>query len=125
MSTYDVTVHREDDYWVGVVTGVRGGATEARTLEGLRVEVTDLLAGLLDVSEDDLALRWHYTGELGAIASRLEDLAETRARAQAARSDYEQVLRETVRAMSSLGLSRRDTSSLVGVSHQRVQQLVS
>ncbi len=50
VKAYEVTVSREGRWWVAQVEGVRGGATQARRLADLEVEVTDLLAGLLETA---------------------------------------------------------------------------
>lgn len=57
---HHVRVTREDGYWVAVVDGVRGGATETRRLSALDAEVRNLLAGLLDVDPDALELNYDY-----------------------------------------------------------------
>lgn len=124
MSTYDVKVSHEDGYWVAVVAGVRGGATEARTLDRLRTEVIDLLVGLLDVRQDDVELRWDYGSALGETATRLATLKTIRQEMQRTQSEYEQTLRAVVRDLNAQHVSRRDAAALVEVSHQRVQQLV-
>lgn len=54
----DVTVTREGRWWVAVVDGVPGGATETQRLADLESEVRDLLSGLLDVDGDVLQLSW-------------------------------------------------------------------
>lgn len=49
--------HEEDDRWVAVVDGLRGGATEADTLADLEVEVRDLISGLLNLDEDTFDIK--------------------------------------------------------------------
>src|SRR5689334_5189481 len=56
MKRYAVTVSREGLWWVAVVDGLPGGATESRRLDQLEAEVRDLIAGLTDTSEDAFEL---------------------------------------------------------------------
>jgi hypothetical protein len=53
---FQVTVTRESGYWVGVVQGLRGGATEAQNLELLRTEMIDLISGLTDLDPDNITV---------------------------------------------------------------------
>jgi hypothetical protein len=61
MNTYHVTVTREEPYWVGVVDGLPGGATESRSLAALDGEVRDLIAGLTDADDDSFQLEWNLS----------------------------------------------------------------
>ncbi|MDQ6848441.1 MAG: hypothetical protein M3070_00310 [Actinomycetota bacterium] len=68
MKRYDARVSREGGYWVAVVPGVRGGATESRRLSELDPELRDLLSGLLDAEPERIELDWHYEDALPATA---------------------------------------------------------
>jgi len=63
---YTVTVTREGKWWVGQVNGVVGAATEVAHLAELEIEVRDLLAGLLDVDDEDFDLAWDMSAILGS-----------------------------------------------------------
>ena len=60
MTSYTVTVSREEPWWVAVVSGLPGGATESRRLSQLETEVRDVIAGLTDSDEDAFQLDWTY-----------------------------------------------------------------
>jgi len=60
MTSYAVTVSREEPWWVAVVSGLSGGATEARRLDQLEVEIRDLIGGLTDTRDDEVDLEWNY-----------------------------------------------------------------
>src|SRR5262249_42167742 len=87
MTTYAVTVSRDEPWWVAVVAGLPGGATEARRLDQLETEVRDLIAGLTDVDEDAFDLNWEYS-----LPPKLEEpvhrFLAAKARRQAAEQDY-------------------------------------
>jgi len=48
---YEVTVRRENEWWIGVVDGV--GATEARSFTELKGMVRDLIVVMHDMDSDD------------------------------------------------------------------------
>ncbi|MCL1899585.1 MAG: hypothetical protein FWG11_03530 [Promicromonosporaceae bacterium] len=123
---YTVTVTREGKWWVGEVNGLRGGATEAARLADLETEVRDLIAGLLDVGDDDFELSWDLSAVIGpqgqefweAFVAEREELHERRRRFEAERLSALKALRDG-------GISLRDAATLVDLSHQRVAQLLS
>lgn len=85
-----------------------------------------MLAGLLDQDDDDFDLDWDMSAILGsdgqavweAYRSERDALAAQKARFEAERL-------ATLRLLNSAGVSARDTAALVGLSHQRVAQLLS
>jgi len=122
--TYRVRVTREGRYWVGSVDGVRGGATEARTLSGLQTEVADLLAGLMDVDPESLDLEWDYSAALGAkAAAAISELGRARGQLSSAQRRYEHAQAGAVRELKRERISVRDSQELIGLSFQRVSQL--
>ena len=125
MSTYNATVTREDGYWVAVVDGLRGGATEARTLANLEVEVRDLIAGLLDLDEDSFVVDMRLGDELNDIGFVVERMIEAQTELTKAREGYEAAQHAAVRALADKHVSARDSAKLIGVSHQRISQLLN
>lgn len=124
MSTYDVDVTREDGFWVAVVRGVRGGATETRRLSALESEVRDLLGGLLDVPGDELQLEFHLEHALGIGAYKaVGSYDQAKRELTSAQWLYESAQRDAVHELRVAGISLRDAATILGISHQRVQQL--
>lgn len=93
---YTATVTREDGFWVAVVDGVPGGATESRRLSGLHIEVVDLLGGLLDAAEDDLTVDHDYSPVLGEAARPLAHHQSTQRELAQVRLVYERAQRDAV-----------------------------
>jgi predicted RNase H-like HicB family nuclease len=130
MTTYDVDARRDGDTWLAEVPALPGAHTWGRSLAGLRRavrEVITLMADLPDSAVDDESafdVRWrfHFTGQLG---EEVAEAAELRGQLR----DMEHTAREaTARAARDLhdhGVSYRDSAEILGVSYQRVQQLVS
>ena len=122
MTSYMVTVSREEPGWVAVVGGLPGGATEARRLNQLETEVRDLIAGLTDSSEDAVDLDWKY--DLPAeLARPVRQFIEARTRRQAAERDYAAAQEQAVDALTAAHVSVRDAAQLLGLSYQRVAQV--
>ncbi len=126
METY--TVHFERDpsgWWIVTVPGVQGCRTQGRSIAEGRRRIREALAlfvGETDagraVLEDDVALPAplrRRVGQVMAVRERAE-LARTEAR-EATREAMDELTREA-------GLSLRDAAELLGVSFQRVQQIV-
>jgi predicted RNase H-like HicB family nuclease len=122
---YVVTYDRDEaGWWIAEVQGVAGVNSDGRTVADARRRVREALS---------LAI-----GDAAAKAAALVDEVklpgETRkavARATAARSKLEAIQAEAQESTATavrelrkrLGLSIRDIADLLGISHQRVQQL--
>jgi len=122
MTSYTVTVSREEPWWVAVVRGLPGGATEARRLNQLEIEVRDLIAGLTDSSEDAFELDWTYDLPPD-LAQPVRQFVEARTRRQAAEHDYAAAQEQAVDALTAAHVSVRDAAELLGLSYQRVAQI--
>lgn len=121
---YDVDVSREDGMWVGVVRGVRGGATEVRRLAKLESEVVDLLAGLLDLEPTDIAVVLHHDPALPVRAQQTLRTYQDASRAlEDARRAYERAQAAAADELRRADVSVRDAGTLLGLSFQRVQQV--
>lgn len=126
MTSYDVTVLREDPWWVADITGPGLGpaATDVEHFADLEVDVRDLIAGLTDSDPDGFDLRWKFvindvdvTEEFVRLAAAENALGDiTRARESARRA----VLDE----LSQAGVSQATIGDVLGLSHQRVHQLL-
>lgn len=127
-TTYEVWVTREDNLWVADVRGLPPhliGATDVEHFADLDEEVRDLIAGLTDTEPDHFAIDWRYqvngkdvTDKLARFLAVESELRERLAERDAARID-------AVRQLTAAGLSQRAVGDVLGVSHQRVNQLVN
>lgn len=126
MSTYTVTVTREDGLWAAVVGGLPAGVvggTDERRLAELFVSVPDLVAGLVDST--DFSLDWHIIAGDREVTKpilnawrRADDLAHAKEAIADARH-------EAVEELKAAGLSYREIADALQISHQRVSQLVT
>lgn len=116
-----VTYKRDSDgWWVASVPAVPGCHTQGRTLSQARKRIREAL-DLFDVPSsvelvDDV--------ELGKLAIVFRTAVERRTEAEALAVEVAEATRKAALKLSSAGLSRRDVGELLGVSHQRVQQLI-
>ena len=123
MTTYLVTYRRDpgDDAWLVDVEGMPDVHTFGRTLEEAAVHAREAIAVTVDTVESELELDEHF-----AVAEvDVEELADLRDRAQELHEIYLSRQRAAALRLAEAGVSRRDSARMLGVSHQRVQQLVA
>lgn len=130
MTSYHVTVTREDNLWVAAVDGV--GATDVEHFADLDVEVRDYIAGMIDADPDDFAIHWRYevngrdvTDALVRFMAAERELREARETEAAKAAARDAARLDAINAVRSVGLSQRLAADVVGLSHQRVHQLVN
>jgi predicted RNase H-like HicB family nuclease len=133
---YLAEVERDDlGNWLASVPALRGVHTYARTLASLRSHLQDAIALWLEVELVDAgdrdphidrkAIAVELQVKLPARVRRATDSARRRReRARTAEAEASAANREAARALTEAGLSRRDAAELLGLSHQRVDQLL-
>ncbi|HEY4850635.1 MAG TPA: hypothetical protein VII22_07550 [Streptosporangiaceae bacterium] len=120
--TYQVTISREDPWWVALVEGV--GATEAKKVAELEDMVRDLIMVMRDLDQPDFDLVWDY--DLPAEAAEaLKDFLRSRGQHEAAERRYLEDAERAAKALDAANVSTREAAQLMHLSHQRVQQLRS
>ena len=110
-----------DRAWNVRIKGVTGCQTYGRSLRQAQSRIREALALWLDVVPVDLSIRDQFPAPLATVA---DDVARARTAAERAGIKAQQQTVEAVRALTDLGLSRRDAAELLGLSHQRVHQLL-
>ena len=122
--TYQVRVTRDGRFWVGVVDGLPGGATETRTVADLEAEVRDLIAGLTDADPDSFELDLDWTAALPRQASAaVKSVHSRRGKLRTAEREYGDAQRRAVHTLTTGGVSVRDAAALLGVSPGRISRL--
>jgi predicted RNase H-like HicB family nuclease len=126
---YVVRYERDDDgWWVVTIDGKPGGVncvTQGRSLKQARSRIREALALCLDDAKaaKEASLEEHI--EIGrAVQTRLKRLADKRERLEKLRIEASHETREAAKILTEQGLSMRDAAELLGVSFQRVQQLL-
>ena len=120
--TFKVAVIRDrDGWWVGTVRGAPGVHTQARTLPQLRERAAEALeAAGIEGAQVEIDLRLP-----GRTATRVRAAAAAKMKAEEATEAAGRLLREAARELTAAGLGVRDAGELLGLSFQRVHQLVN
>jgi hypothetical protein len=123
---YEVTVTREDGLWVADITGEGLGpaATDAARFEDLDDEVRDLIAGLTDVGPDEIEFTWRYVIGGQDVTDALEMLRLAERGLRSAQEAHEAVRQVVLLELRDAGLTQSAIGDVLGVSHQRVHQLL-
>jgi DNA-directed RNA polymerase specialized sigma24 family protein len=126
MNTYRVEVTREDGLWVADIWGPELGpaATDIVHFADLETEVRDLIAGLTDTDPREFGLTWRYSIGGADMTSTIRRLLEAEVGLQQATQAHEEARRRALTELASTGLSQSAIGDVLGVSHQRVHQLL-
>ena len=112
----------ENGWWVATVARI-SAQTQGRTIEQTQERIREALAALLDVEPEGLQLE--HDIRLPAPARKMLGAAKkasTRAATEAERAEH--VTRDAARTLVKCGMSLRDAGTLLGVSRQRVHQIL-
>jgi predicted RNase H-like HicB family nuclease len=121
--TYTAVYARDDidDAWNVHVKGIAGCHTYGRSLRQAQGRIREALAVWLDQEPATLTIRDRFPEPFAAVA---DEAMRARTAAERADAKAHQQTVDAVKALTKLGLSRRDAAELLGLSHQRVQQLL-
>jgi predicted RNase H-like HicB family nuclease len=127
----EVTYERdpEGDAWLVHLAADERAHTYGRTLEEARHnirEVAELWSSLEEDREVDETIEYELieTFDLGSHTREVVAVQEDRKAKAAIEERLAKHTRSAAKALAKLGISRRDAADLLGISHQRVQQLV-
>jgi len=123
MSTYTVKYERDETgWWVATVKGISGCHTQGKTIDQARRRIREALGLFVDNAEK---ARLIDNIQLPSKAQRLVNQVQiTRKRAAEETAKLHSTTAAATRALTrDLGVSVRDAGELLGLSHQRVQQL--
>lgn len=125
MGGYDITLSRgESGDWVGRCDAVRGN-TQASTVRGALAGLRDVIGLVDDLQPTDVVFS---RIEVDAGDPTTTDLVHDAVTARRSLAEAETQAREqttrAVHGLTEVGLTRRDVGALLGISHQRVDQLL-
>jgi len=126
-TTYDVVATRSGDWWaIEVVSGLPNhmlGASQAKRLGEVPDRARSVVAELLEINPDDVRVRIDV--ELPPEFQAAIDLyGDAEVVEGAARSAAAQARSRAAATLMAANLTMREAGELLGVSHQRVKQLV-
>lgn len=120
---YRVTAERDGDWWVISFPQLRG-ASQARRLDRVEAVARDYIYGLTDEPPD--AFDVEVVPLLGErLDGMIDEALGAREVANEAQRRASDITRSTASELQRLGLSMRDIGILLGVTHQRAQQLLA
>ena len=126
MTTYDIDIYRDEaGYWIADVPSVPGAHSFAKRIDQITSNIREAIAVALDIDDTD-AIEINPRVALGSSLEKLlGEARHLRDVADQATQAASEASREAARALVEQGeLSLRDAGALLGVSHQRVGQLV-
>ena len=123
--TYRVEAVRSGDWWAITVPGLAGVFSQAKRLDQVESRAREAIAMMADIDEAFVGhLEIHITPP-GTTKELLETLETTVTAAAEAETKAARAREEAALALRAEGLPLRDVGRLIGVSHQRVHQLLS
>lgn len=122
-STYRVQIDRDETgAWIARIPSVPGCHTYGRTLDAAKRRIREVLA--LWVNDADNA-ELEFRVRIPAVArDAITPYRVAKRRADAASQEEQDALRRAANRMMDAGLSLRDTGALLGLSHQRIAQIL-
>jgi DNA-directed RNA polymerase specialized sigma24 family protein len=120
MRSYDATATREGRWWVVDVSGI--GVTQGRTTREAERMAVDLVAVMLDVPAEQVAVEIDFRLG-GELAAEVRDVKQAQREAEEAQRQAADKSRTAVRHVLAAGLSKQDAARVLGISAQRVSQL--
>jgi predicted RNase H-like HicB family nuclease len=113
----------EAGWWIARVVDVEGCHTQGRTIEQARRRVREALSLFIGDVAERAELRESFV--LPAEARRkVEAAASARERVRTQTREADEKTRQAAKALTQEGLSLRDTGELLGLSRQRVHQML-
>ena len=122
--TYRAIAELDGDWWVVTVPDLRGVYTQGRTYEQARAMARDAIATMLGVAADRVAVTMAVRLP-GHAEDSIDEVAQARAARDAAAAAEQRTLRESARRLKAAGVKVVDAAALLGISKQRVYQLLT
>jgi predicted RNase H-like HicB family nuclease len=117
---YKATAERDEaGWWVATVRGVPGVHAQGRTLKQVRERAQEALE-----AAKPGAVVSHFELRPPALQAMLRQVDEARKRHVKSGAEVQNLLRRAARKLKARGVGRRDSGELLGMSFQRVQQLI-
>ena len=126
--TYTITVIRDDNLWAAQIGGLppgRIGVTDVGTSPTSRPRCPISLPGSTDADPDEFDLVWRYVQHDHDYTAALEQSHEWQRRLAEAEANRDRYRAAAAHDMTRAGLSQRAIGDALGVSHQRVGQILA
>jgi predicted RNase H-like HicB family nuclease len=123
VNRYTVRARRVGGWWALDVEGVPGAHTQVRRIDQAEEMAREAIAGVLDRAPGSFEIL--VAPEVpAAVRNMVDRAAKARSDAAQAQDAAAQLTRDAAQRLVDEGLTVRDAGVLLGVSHQRIAQLV-
>jgi predicted RNase H-like HicB family nuclease len=122
---YRVEVARSGGWWAITVPTLDGVFSQSKRLDQVEDSAREAISLMLDVDAGDVGALDIIVTPPPIVANLLGALEELTAVAEEATRAAAATRREVVELLRAEGLPLRDVGALIGVSHQRVSQLLA
>jgi len=112
----------ESDAWLVSIKGIPGCHTYGRTLRQAETRIREALAVWLDREPEGLEITRQWPADVAMLAA---EVSQARYAASKSAQTAGSTTVKAAKKLDRMGLSRRDTADVLGISHQRVQQLLA
>jgi len=112
----------DESVWLVHIKDLEGCQTYGRTIRQAAARIREALAAWLNKNPEELVITSELPREVALLASKV---SQARDDAERAGSKAQEATIEAARRLAEMGVSRRDAADLLGISHQRVQQLLA
>lgn len=120
---YQATAERDGRFWLLKVPALRGVRAQVRRLEEAEEAIREAIALWLEVEPAEIDVQ--VNAVLGDVDMLVDQTREVRARAEELSALAADLTQQAAAALISNGLTVRDAGDILGISHQRIAQLIS
>ncbi len=120
-----VSVVRSGDWWAITAPRHPGLFSQAKRLDQVDAMAREAIAMMLDIDEADVGDIDVVVTPPAEVAGLLETLKASSAAAEAATRAAAEARSEAAKLLRERGLPMRDVGELLGISHQRVSQILA
>ena len=124
-TSYRVEVVRSGSWWAVTIPQIRGAYTQAKRLDHVEAMAREVIALMLDIDETDVGALDIEVEPPSSVVDLLAALRQSERAAEDARRAVAAAQRRAVDELRAAGLPMRDVGRLLGVSHQRVSQILA
>jgi len=122
---YRVEAERSGDWWAITVPLLSGLFSQAKRLDQVEATAREAIAMMLDIDESNVGPIEIDVTPPDAVVDLMAALKQSVATASKATADAADARREAAQILRDEGLPIRDVGELLGVSHQRVSQILA
>ena len=125
MNGYRVDVVRSGAWWAITVPELEGVFSQTKRLDQVEDAAREAISLMLEIEEDDVGSLDVVVTPPPGVADLLQAVETSVAAADEAARAAAETRREAVELLRAAGLPLRDVGALIGVSHQRVSQILN